>query len=202
MKKEVRSNKQQSKATQHTQGSHIHAHCFALRNCCLYDLACFFLPSSSLINLYAHLYTCNTCSLTCISTHAQGQAHIIQEAAEELGDRNPPLFDALGEGVDVKDLEASVQTTAGAGTGAKHTVGGKVCIVCAVLLCFVVCLTLLASFFLPSHLSLKQCQQSYTSTLCLSHPRQLIFDCLGCAVLLCLVVCLTLLASSFLLISH
>ena len=28
------------------------------------------------------------------------------------------------------------------------------CLGCAVLLCFVVCLTLLASFFLPSHLSL------------------------------------------------
>ena len=28
---------------------------------------------------------------------------------------------------------------------------------CAVLLCLVVCLTLLASFFLPSHLSLKTC---------------------------------------------
>ena len=55
----------------------------------------------------------------------------------------------------MKDLEASVQTAAGAGTGAKHTVGGKVCIGCAVLLCLVVCLTLLASFFLPSRLSLK-----------------------------------------------
>ena len=29
------------------------------------------------------------------------------------------------------------------------------CLGCAVLLCLVVCLTLLASFFLPSHLSLK-----------------------------------------------
>ena len=29
------------------------------------------------------------------------------------------------------------------------------CLGCVVLLCFVVCLTLLASFFLPSHLSLK-----------------------------------------------
>ena len=29
------------------------------------------------------------------------------------------------------------------------------CLVYAVLLCLVVCLTLLASFFLPSHLSLK-----------------------------------------------
>ena len=29
------------------------------------------------------------------------------------------------------------------------------CLGCAVLLCFVVCMTLLASFFLPSHLSLK-----------------------------------------------
>ena len=30
------------------------------------------------------------------------------------------------------------------------------CLGCAVLLCLVVCLTLLASFFLPSHLSLKR----------------------------------------------
>ena len=29
------------------------------------------------------------------------------------------------------------------------------CLECAVFLCLVVCLTLLASFFLPSHLSLK-----------------------------------------------
>ena len=32
------------------------------------------------------------------------------------------------------------------------------CLWCAVLLCFVICLTLLASFFLPSHLSLKHVQ--------------------------------------------
>ena len=31
------------------------------------------------------------------------------------------------------------------------------CLGCAVLLCLVVCLTLLASFFLPSHLSLNTC---------------------------------------------
>ena len=35
------------------------------------------------------------------------------------------------------------------------------CLGCAVLLCLVVCLTLLASFFLPSHLSLKN-YYSYT----------------------------------------
>ena len=49
---------------------------------------------------------------------------------------------------------------------------------CAVLLCLVVFLTVLASFFLPSHLSLKHvCDH---------------------AVLLALFVCLTVLASSFL----
>ena len=35
---------------------------------------------------------------------------------------------------------------------------------CAVLLCLVVCLTLLDSFFLPSHLSLKICTPVYTCT--------------------------------------
>ena len=52
------------------------------------------------------------------------------------------------------------------------------CLGCAVLLCLVVCLTMLASSFLPSH------QNIYSG-------------CLGCAVLLCL-VCLILLASFFL----
>ena len=33
------------------------------------------------------------------------------------------------------------------------------CLGCAVLLCLVICLTLLASFFLPSHLSLKHVSQ-------------------------------------------
>ena len=65
------------------------------------------------------------------------------------------------------------------------------CMCCVALPC---CLFDLACFFLPSFSSLI--------TLCLSHPRQLIFlrksDCLGCAVLLCRVVCLTLLASFFL----
>ena len=35
------------------------------------------------------------------------------------------------------------------------------CLGCAVLLCLVVCLTLLASFFLPSHLLLKTCTYIY-----------------------------------------
>ena len=35
------------------------------------------------------------------------------------------------------------------------------CLGCAVLLCLVVCLTLLASFFLPSHLSLKYIRKLY-----------------------------------------
>ena len=35
------------------------------------------------------------------------------------------------------------------------------CLGCAVLLCLVVCLTLLASFFLPSHLSLKHIHVHY-----------------------------------------
>ena len=57
------------------------------------------------------------------------------------------------------------------------------CLGCALLLCFVVCMTLLVSFFFSLlHLSLT-CTCIY---------------CLGCAVLLCLVVCLTLLASFFL----
>ena len=80
------------------------------------------------------------------------------------------------------------------------------CLGCAVLLCLV-CLTLLVSFFLPSHLSLKTCIRTCRGFE--SHLRQLIFsrksDCLGCAVLLCL-VCLFDLAcfflSFFLLISH
>ena len=38
---------------------------------------------------------------------------------------------------------------------------------CAVLLCFVVCLTLLASFFLPSHLSLNV----YCTVCCISHGQ-------------------------------
>ena len=66
-----------------------------------------------------------------------------------------------------------------------------------VLCCFAlfVCLTLLDSFFLPSHLSLKTCRGIE------SHPRHLIVsrksDCLGCAVLHCL-VCLFDLACFFL----
>ena len=70
-----------------------------------------------------------------------------------------------------------------------------------VLCCFAlfVCLTLLASFFLPSHLSLKKMyiHMEYIYM----YMRQLIFsrksDCLGCAVLLCL-VCLFDLACFFL----
>ena len=56
----------------------------------------------------------------------------------------------------------------------------------ALFVCLFVCLPLLASFFLPSHLSFKN-MYMYES------------DCLGCAVLL--FVCLTLF-SFFLLISH
>ena len=58
-----------------------------------------------------------------------------------------------------------------------------------VLRCFAlfVCLTLLASFFLPSHLSFKN---MYIHVTAYMHPRQLIFprksDCLRCAVLLAL----------------
>ena len=35
------------------------------------------------------------------------------------------------------------------------------CLGCAVMLCLVICLTLLASFFLPSHLSLKHVHGTY-----------------------------------------
>ena len=84
------------------------------------------------------------------------------------------------------------------------------------LCCFAVfvCLTLLASFFLPSHLSFKNMYVYIIHSLYMctiwsvechgfeSHPRQLIFlrksNCRGCAVLFCLVVCLTLLVSFFL----
>ena len=38
------------------------------------------------------------------------------------------------------------------------------CLGRAVLLCYVVCLTLLASFFLPSHLSLKHVRQWFLCT--------------------------------------
>ena len=57
---------------------------------------------------------------------------------------------------------------------------------CVALPCLFVCLTLLASFFLPSHLSFK-------SMYMYIHAG----DCLGCAVLLCL-VCLFDLACLFL----
>ena len=39
----------------------------------------------------------------------------------------------------------------------QHSTPKAVTCTCTVLLCVVVCLTLLASFFLPSHLSLKTC---------------------------------------------
>ena len=45
------------------------------------------------------------------------------------------------------------------------------CLGCAVLLCLVVCLTLLASSFLPSHLSLKHVQ-THTSEQCHSYTYQ------------------------------
>ena len=52
---------------------------------------------------------------------------VIRQAADAAGEGPPPLFDPLGEGVDVRDLEASVQggalTTA---AGGKSSVGGKV----------------------------------------------------------------------------
>ena len=75
---------------------------------------------------------------------------------------------------------------------------------------YIVCLTLLASFFLPSHLSLKHVHVSCWSALsrvwsveCCgfkSHPRQLIFlrKVTALGVLCCFVVYMTLLASFFL----
>ena len=44
------------------------------------------------------------------------------------------------------------------------------CLGCAVLLCLVVCLTLLASFFLPSHLSLKHVQR--VCNICVSSSEE------------------------------
>ena len=59
--------------------------------------------------------------------HTQCQAQVIQEAADALGESPPPLFDPLGEGVDVRELEASIQASGGGGPGTgKSSVGGKV----------------------------------------------------------------------------
>ena len=44
------------------------------------------------------------------------------------------------------------------------------CLGCAVLLCLVVCLTLLASFFLPSHLSLKHVLYTHTCSALVNFP--------------------------------
>ena len=58
-------------------------------------------------------------------SHTQSQSQLIREAVDTLGDQPPPLFDPLGEGVDVKDLDASVQSGGGSAYS-KQTVGGKV----------------------------------------------------------------------------
>ena len=42
------------------------------------------------------------------------------------------------------------------------------CLGCVVLLCLVVCLSLLASFFLPSHLSLKTCTIYIYTIMCVT----------------------------------
>ena len=55
---------------------------------------------------------------------------------------------------------------------------------CIVLLCLVVCMTLLASFFLPSHLSL-----TCTWYICILYERGFLFDLLACVVSVCLCMC-------------
>ena len=42
-----------------------------------------------------------------LHTHTQVQADLIKEAIDYMSDATPPLFDPLGEGVDVSDLDAS-----------------------------------------------------------------------------------------------
>ena len=67
---------------------------------------------------------------------SQGQAQVIRQTADTLGDSPPPIFDPLGEGVDVRDLDTSVQAggATGSSSGSK-SMGGKVgfflqCITC------------------------------------------------------------------------
>ena len=80
---------------------------------------CLSLPSlpPSLIFLYAFL------PLSPLLSPFQGQATLIKEAVDNMGDAPPALFDMLGEGVDVKDLDSTL-TVGGSATSSKR--GGKV----------------------------------------------------------------------------
>lgn len=70
-----------------------------------------------LIFLYAFL------PLSPLLSPFQGQATLIKEAVDNMGDAPPALFDMLGEGVDVKDLDTTL-TVGGSATSSKR--GGKV----------------------------------------------------------------------------
>ena len=51
---------------------------------------------------------------------------MIRQVADAQGDSPPPIFDPLGEGVDVRDLETSMQAGGATGGGGSKSVGGKV----------------------------------------------------------------------------
>ena len=51
------------------------------------------------------------------------------------------------------------------------------CLGCAVLLCLIVCLTLLTFFFLPSHLSLKHAYMHAHVWMCMSYKVELQYVC-------------------------
>ena len=68
------------------------------------------------------------CAEIWISHPSQCQVALVKEEVDALGAATPPLFDPLGEGVDVKDLDYSITSSGGgAAVGKKGKVRGRGC---------------------------------------------------------------------------
>ena len=82
-----------------------------------------FLPSPFLPPLPPFIFLFSFLPPSPLLSPFQGQAALIKEAVDNMGDAPPALFDMLGEGVDVKDLDTTL-TVVGSATSSKR--GGKV----------------------------------------------------------------------------